>query len=131
MHYTTKEIPNWVWATFWWHDSPNAGKFATERPAVLKGVWRNYLMNASYDMDKPVETNGTPRVVFNPYLEARFLNGVNSNCMTCHRRAVWAKDNPQPAFLPITRGAPKPDDPAFIDATSVDFLWSLLFERNN
>src|SRR5262249_51905773 len=28
MHMTTREIPNWVWASFWWHDKPNEGEFA-------------------------------------------------------------------------------------------------------
>lgn len=128
MHFTTKEIPNWVWATFWWHDNPNGGRFSNARPdaTVLKGPWRNYLMAVSYDMDLPKELDGSPKVAFNPYLEARFPNGVNSNCMTCHQRAVWNKNGTD--FLPITRGSAKMDDPLFKDATSVDFLWSLLFE---
>jgi hypothetical protein len=131
MHYTTKEIPNWVWATFWWHDKPNEGPFAQDRPAdtVLKGLWRNYLMNVSYDMDLPKEPDATPHAVFNPWLEARFPNGVNSNCMTCHRQAVWKEDNPRGSFT-ITRGAPDPNDPMFKDGTKADFLWSLLKEGN-
>ena len=28
IHVTTKEIDDWVWATFWWHDRPNDGPFA-------------------------------------------------------------------------------------------------------
>jgi len=128
-HYTTKEIPNWVWATFWWHDSPGAGRFSSDRPdaTVLKAPWRNYLMGVGYDMDKPSEADGSPKIVFNPYIEAGFSNGANSNCMTCHQRAVWQKQN----FLPITRGAAKPDDPHFKDSTAVDFLWSLVLEGGN
>jgi hypothetical protein len=128
-HYTTKEIPNWVWATFWWHDSPGTGRFASNRPdaSVLKAPWRSYLMDVGYDMDKPSEVDGSAKIVFNPYLEARFPNGVNSNCMSCHQRAVWQKQD----FLPVTRGAAKPDDPHFKDSTAVDFLWSLIFEGGN
>ncbi|WP_457661204.1 hypothetical protein [Sinorhizobium medicae] len=59
-------------------------------------------MDIAYDMDLPKETNGTPNAVFNPWLEAHFENGVNSNCMTCHQRAVWTE--PDATFLPITRG---------------------------
>ena len=131
MHYTTKEIPNWVWATFWWHDKPEVGQYAADKPgsAVLKNVWRNYLMDVSYDMDSPKESDGTPNAVFNPYLEAGFANGVNSNCMTCHQRAVWTKKGA--SFRPITRGAAKPTDAHFKDATMVDFLWSLLLEGGN
>ncbi|MBL8644931.1 MAG: hypothetical protein JNK21_13435 [Rhodospirillaceae bacterium] len=130
MHYTTKEIPNWVWATFWWHDEPDKGGYAKDRPAaaVLKGVWRNYLMDVAYDMDVPKESDGTPDAVFNPYLEARFADGVNSNCMTCHQRAVWKPALPD--FLPVTRGAAAANDPFFKNGTKADFLWSLLFEGN-
>jgi len=130
MHYTTKEIPNWVWATFWWHDKPDEGVYAKDRldDTKIKGPWRNYLMDVCYDMDLPRESNGTPNAVFNPWLEAKFLNGVNSNCMTCHQRAVWSEKDIN--FLPITRGAATSDDPIFHEATKVDFLWSLLFEGN-
>jgi hypothetical protein len=138
MHYTTKEIPNWVWATFWWHDKPDDGPFARNRPdaSKLKGPWRNYLMDVAMDMTKPLEANGSPHVAFNPWLEARFANGTNSNCMTCHQLAVW--DNPN--FLPVLRGPVSLTDPRFkfpdgngntvsLDhGTSVDFLWSLLKE---
>ena len=132
MHNTTKEIPDWVWATFWWHDKPNAGRFSENRPdaKALTGVWRNYLMSAAYSMDSPKEADGTPPTVFNPYLEARFANGANSNCMTCHRQAVWSKNDNQPNFLPVTRGSPMPDDPRFKNGTASDFLWSLLYEGN-
>ncbi|WP_246799217.1 hypothetical protein [Rhizobium leguminosarum] len=131
MHYTTKEIPNWVWATFWWHDQPNAGPYAANRPDETKvsGPWRNYLMDVAYDMDLPTESNATPNAVFNPWLEAKFPNGVNSNCMTCHQRAVWTELG-DVDFLPVTRGPALPNDPIFINGTKADFLWSLLFEGN-
>jgi len=132
MHYTTKEIPNWVWATFWWHDKPNDGPYSKNRPdgTVLKAPWSNYLMDVSYDMDSPKESDNTANAVFNPWLEARFPNGVNSNCMTCHQRAVWSPQHPVPAFLPVTRGAATPSDPLFQNGTKADFLWSLLIEGN-
>jgi hypothetical protein len=132
MHYTTKEIPDWVWATFWWHDRPDDGPFAKDRPDAsrLKGVWRNYLMDVAYSMDIPKESNGTANAVFNPWLEARFPNGVNSNCMTCHQRAVWSEATPVPPFLPVTRGAAPDNAPIFANGTKVDFLWSLLMEGN-
>jgi hypothetical protein len=44
MHTTSKEIDDWTWQTFWWHDKPNDGPYAADRPDVLKGIWRNYLM---------------------------------------------------------------------------------------
>jgi hypothetical protein len=89
MHVATREIANWVWATFWWHDRPEEGPFSEDRPPEVEGVWRHYLMNASYDMDVPRETDGTPHIAYNPYLEGFIKDGVLSNCMTCHRRATW------------------------------------------
>jgi hypothetical protein len=125
-HYTTKEIPDWVWATFWWHDQPNQGPYGEHRPddTVLKGVWRNYKMDVALDMTTPTETGGKPNAIFNPWMEARFGNGVHSNCMTCHQLATW----PRRDFTPVTRG-PLPDDAArFKDTTKTDFLWSVIFE---
>jgi len=125
MHCTTKEIPNWVWATFWWHDKPDDGPFAANRVGTdkLKGVWRNYLMNVTYSADTPKETDGTPNVCFNPWLEARFSGGLTSNCMACHQRAVWTPES----FLPVTRGTIPPNDQFFADKTKADFLWSIVF----
>jgi len=127
-HMTTKEIDNWVWATFWWHDRPDEGPFASDRPGLVAGVWRNYLMAASYDLNLPREADGSPHVAFNPWLEARFPNGghgggVVSNCMNCHNRASY----PNIDFKPIYRGNPDPQDKAF-DAGRLrtDFLWSIL-----
>ena len=127
MHYTTKEISDWVWSTFWWHDEPDRGPFGSDRPTVVPGVWRNYLMDTAFSMDVPREYDGTPNSVFNPYLEARFPGGLGSNCMTCHQQARWTKDGP-PDFLPVTRGALANSDPFFKDATRLDFLWSVAYE---
>jgi hypothetical protein len=127
-HLTTKEIDDWVWATFWWHDRPEIGPFAADRPSDVKGVWRNYLMSDSFDLNLPREKDGTPHVAFNPWLEARFRDGghgggVVSNCMNCHNRASF----PDIAFLPIYRGDPDlQNDPAFAGGRlRTDFLWSV------
>ncbi|MGC2494112.1 hypothetical protein [Candidatus Binatus sp.] len=125
LHCTTKEIPQWVWATFWWHDKPDAGAFAADRPAAVTGPWRNYLMNTTYSMDQPKEPDGSPPICFNPWLEARFRNGVKSNCMACHQKAVWPTDG---NFTPITRGSLQPADPIFVNKMKLDFLWSVAFE---
>jgi hypothetical protein len=125
MHCTTKEIPQWIWATFWWHDKPDTGPFAADRPSAVVGVWRNYLMNTTYSMDQPKEADGSPPICFNPWLEGRFRNGVKSNCMSCHQKAVWPTNG---NFLPITRGSLKPTDPIFANKMKLDFLWSVAFE---
>jgi len=129
-HFTTREIPDWVWATLWWHDAPDQGPFAKDRPDELKGVWRHYLMAESYSMDTPKEPDQSARIAFNPWLEAGFPNGVRSNCMTCHRRAVFSGQASDFQFLPIPRGSPAATDPRFPGATTTDFLWSVLFEAN-
>lgn len=131
-HYTTKEIPDWVWTTLWWHDKPNDGPYAMDRLSSVTGVWRNYLMDTNLSMDTPREFDGTPNVNYNPWLEARFkgsptdpsANGLTSNCMTCHQRAVW----PPVGFTPITRGAAQANDPIFTNSMKTDFLWSIIFE---
>ncbi len=126
-HFTTKEIPDWVWATLWWHDKPDEGPFAQDRPTQVSGVWKNYLMNVAYSTDTPKEQDGSAKVTFNPWLEARFANGTLSNCMTCHQRAVWPPVN----FLPITRGGMQASDPFFHNKTRLDFLWSIAFESKD
>ncbi len=125
-HLTTKEIDDWVWATFWWHDRANVGPFAADRPATVQGVWRNYLMSSSYDLELPRESNGTAHITFNPWLEAHFPNGLVSNCMNCHNRAGFQPTN----FLPIFRGKPNlATDPAYkAGQLRTDFLWSVPFE---
>jgi hypothetical protein len=122
-----REVPDWVWATFWWHDQPLQGPFAADRPGALEPVWTNYLMQTAFDAEKPVE-NGSPHIAFNPWLEGRFPdgghgNGMTSNCMACHQRASY----PSVAFLPVTRGSPDlHNDPAFAPGRlRTSLLWSL------
>jgi hypothetical protein len=112
MHVTTKEIPDWVWATFWWHD--RAGPFAADRPSEL-GAAGNYLMDVAFSTDQPC---------FNPWLEARFHGGLHSNCVTCHQRAAFGVDE----FLPVTRGHLADDDPYFTGRLTTDFVWTLAIE---
>jgi hypothetical protein len=145
MHVTTKEISNWTWQTFWW--SPEAGDSlkAVGRPASVRGVWRNYLMNVAYSMvNPPTDPNGTPNISYNPYLETNlsgtFTNaqgdsvawtGVTTNCMTCHRMATWgalARGSGQfPTGAPyVNNGLVQPGDSAFFaNYTKLDFLWSV------
>jgi hypothetical protein len=126
MHLTTREIPDWIWTTYWWHDRPDAGPFAADRPAAVAGAWRNYLMDVAYSAATPAEADGAPNIVFNPYLET-FANGTRSNCMACHQGAVWTAFGAAP-FLPVTRGPRGADDPRFAGATRLDFMWSIATE---
>jgi hypothetical protein len=124
LHFTTKEIPNWVWATFWWHDRPDEGPYAEQRPSMVLRRWRNYLMNVSYSMNDPREPQGSPHICFNPYLEAitpTFLASTVSNCMTCHRQAVW-KGGPD---FSRASGEISVADKSFAGKLRLDFIWSL------
>ncbi len=123
-HVTTKEIDDWTWQTFWWHDKPDDGKYAEGRPDAVKGVWRNYLMAVAGDEVNPKEPDGSPPIAFNPWLEGAFRAGTQSNCMNCHHRA----SHPRVSFLPVRRGAPEvANDPAFKRGRlQTDFLWSIV-----
>ena len=123
-HLTTKEIDDWTWQTFWWHDRPNDGIYAADRPDAVKGVWRNYLMVNANDQITPKEADGSPHVGFNPWTEGALPGGTHSNCMTCHHRASYPSIN----FLPVTRGASDPaTDAAFAPGRlQTDFMWSMI-----
>ncbi|MBR1070769.1 hypothetical protein [Bradyrhizobium liaoningense] len=135
-HYTTKEIPEWIWGTFWWHDKPTNGEFASDRSPKVTGVWKNYLMDVGYSRDVPAGGDGKANDIMNPYIEARFPNGVRSNCMTCHARAVFPRLPPEPngpgqdicGALPVTRGSSDlpSSDPRLSTRVRLDFLWSVL-----
>jgi hypothetical protein len=124
----TREINNWIWAAFWWHDYAERGVFAADRPNQLRGAFRNYLLQVAFDSDKPAALDGGPHICFNPWLEGRFPNGgqgsgIKSNCIACHRRASY----PVVSFLPVTRGiADLRSDPAFAPARlRTSFLWAI------
>jgi hypothetical protein len=123
LHFTTKEIPDWVWGTFWWHDEPDRGPFVAQRPGNILGAWRNYLMEVAYSMKEPREADGSPHIAFNPYLEARMVGGITSNCMTCHRQARWPEE---PGGDATVRGEISPADSRFFGSNlKLDFLWTL------
>jgi hypothetical protein len=75
-------------------------------------------MDPYFDTVRPREQDGGPNGVMNPYLEARFPNRVESNCLTCHQRAVF----PDQPFPSATRGGTDSNDPYFADKTQTDFL---------
>jgi hypothetical protein len=124
----TREINNWIWAAFWWHDYAERGVLAADRPNQLIGAFRNYLLQVAFDSDKPAAIDGGPHICFNPWLEGRFPNGgqgsgTKSNCIACHRRASY----PVVSFLPVTRGIADPrSDSAFAPARlRTSFLWAI------
>jgi hypothetical protein len=103
MHIATREIKNWTWSTFWWHDHPaqcgsprsikGSCEFAAGRPESVSGPWRNYLMDTTLGETMPKGITNHNHATFNPLLEAHFENGVFSNCMTCHEMAAYPEEN--------------------------------------
>ena len=132
LHVATRELPDWVWGTLWWHDSAMSGPFAADRPKNLGGPWSNYLMNVAFDAVHPRERDGSPRVVFNPWLEARFADsgqgsGMVSNCISCHQRATYPAIGP----FEVTRGARKNAQAAgTIASVETSSLWSLSLQAH-
>jgi hypothetical protein len=134
MHVTTREIHNWVWATFWWHDKPNMGDLAYDRPDSVKGVFRHFRMNTAFSMDTPGAADKGAHISYNPYIEGKFVNGVVSNCASCHNRAASpALSDDFCGALPITRGSYdfQPTSPERLERVKLEFLWSLLIRSTN
>ncbi len=132
MHVTTKEIVNWTWQTFWWtgtKNPPNSFPGSTDgMTANVKGPWRNYATCVAYSMVVPYnDKNGKPVVCFNPFLETSQVDGLNSNCMSCHGTARWPATNK--TFYPQTylpNGYIDFGDPAWFGGqTRTDFAWAI------
>jgi hypothetical protein len=133
-HILTKEMPTWTMQTFWWHDSPNAGPYASDRPSLpqVPPTWRNYLMVSEYG----IPYLGAPTQLpahFNPYIEL-VSHPVATNCRNCHRRAAWPRDglgmSPYAQYQ-MPEGDPglltllKPTDPILQGLLTLDFQWAL------
>jgi hypothetical protein len=153
LHIITKEIPDWVWSTFWWNPQANQGRFAADKfdQKIIKGVWRNYLMDTTFSMETPRESqqqrksaslktgciqigctsteSPSAKICFNPYLEGNLPDrGQLSNCMNCHKQATFHGIVPDPRGLP-RRGyldsAASCFSPENMQLMRLDYLWSL------
>jgi hypothetical protein len=110
LHVVTKEVDEWVWATFWWSPEPNTD-FGVDRPDSIRGSWSNYKMCAQSDfMEQDVDptggvldpgfaaamqvvtnpagqmqtSTGTAGWCANPFVEGTF---ARSTCIGCHQAA--------------------------------------------
>jgi hypothetical protein len=135
LHVTTKEIPEWVWATFWWDNHSFSDRHAKGRPRALGMQWRHFLMDTTLSGMTPYERDKGPKICFNPYLETGISNGIISNCVQCHNLAGYG--NSQESARPYELGilgrdrtnlasghAPNPN--YFNNFYKTDFLWSLV-----
>ena len=137
IHVITREIPDWVWATFWWYPTTDAPNFGDDRPVSLENstAWRHYLMDTTLSEQTPLEQQCVPtgspcraKICFNPYLEVAQPNGFASNCMTCHAKAVYPP--PDDRDLPQVRGTIPAESYYFLRSTKLSFLWSLSLNAN-
>lgn len=107
MHVVTKEVREWVWATFWWSETPQVD-FGADREGVVKTIdpaFRNYKMCTSThfaegdrrpgshytdgtlsslgaSLTTVAEELGPTTWCANPYLEGTF---PKTNCIGCHQ----------------------------------------------
>lgn len=135
LHIATREFPPWVFTTFWWSDNPNASPLGKDMPAAVKGVFRNYIMDVSYNINGPKGPDGKAPISYNPWLELFQLGGTRSQCMACHARAsygpgVRAAFNPADMSTADPNGfdatPASPSDPNFAKGTlDLDRVWTI------
>ena len=99
LHLTTKEIPEWLWTTFWWHDEAAGGAYGADRVEDIQPPFSHYKMDLAFDMVTPLEADGSPNAVYNPYMELGLPGGGASNCVSCHARATHAASADSPSLL--------------------------------
>ena len=132
-HIITKENEPWCYQSFWWHDQPDVGPFAENRPNLPAGPWQNYLMTTAYNQVTPREYDGTEHVAYNPYIEL-VIHPMPTNCMNCHARAGYPIKEKQlhppdqtnfAAYddSPSGRHEVLPNSPALKGLLRTDYLW--------
>jgi hypothetical protein len=144
MHITTKEIYNWTMQSVWWHDQPNSSYFAQNKPQnIASGSWQNYLLTTGYSMVTPQETDGSPNVAYNPYIELVIpeKKRILSNCQNCHTRGAWPEASSNFTLDPVgaknalpsfgshynssQRGQINESDSLFKGLLKTDFSWAI------
>ncbi|MFA7553911.1 MAG: hypothetical protein WCY88_06650 [Spongiibacteraceae bacterium] len=126
VHLMSKALPRGIWSTFWWQDEAPVDN--PPRENVVSTPWNQYRMDTTFDTLIPAEKDASPNICFNPWFDATFPdsgegNGLKANCMSCHLRASFPREEP----LRITRG--EPDilrDPAFgAGHVTTGMIWSI------
>lgn len=138
----TREIEDWTWSTFWWTNKAFSVPEMTGRPdAKLKAKYHHFVMNTTLGESATDLAPAPPEPVFNPYLEGPLPGGTVSNCIYCHRLAIYrpkcnigAKDCPvnrngKSVLEDLRAGSPTMPvslDPTYFNgALRTKFLWSL------
>jgi hypothetical protein len=135
VHVATKEIDDWVWATFWWDNHSVSDSYRRGRPPSIKRRWSHFLMDTTLSGTTPIAGDGGPKICFNPYLETRIIpNGIISNCLECHRNAAYGSTDAGVDLYGLgilsrngkTLANGQSAIPGYFDhRVSTDFLWSL------
>lgn len=132
MHIITKEQHYWTFQSVWWHDQPDKGPYATQRPNIppekAPGPWRHYLLTSTYGITQLKNPKKLP-ITYNPYVELAAGHPIRTNCMNCHHRAAWPHDNSNyEALGPHTPDALDVftmDNPIFKGLLTVDSMWAM------
>jgi hypothetical protein len=150
LHIMTKDLPNWVWATWEQVDNPDRCKIlechdsfgvtkndkispalkALFKQAGMGPEWENYRLDgAQIDF---TDSTGRPTLLGNSIIEAGFV--ATSSCITCHARATFdASGRPLPIFRPDGQSYNGTPDPNWYYTTTNppkplylqgDFVWS-------
>jgi hypothetical protein len=130
MHIITKEQRAWTFQSVWWHDRPDVGPHAADRPAIpqAQGPWAHYLMASTYGIETSPGSGQWP-IAYNPYIELAADHPIATNCMNCHHRAAWP--GAQATYLDTMPGAPGALDvygktnPILQGLLTLDSQWSV------
>lgn len=155
MHIISKDIPNWVWATFEHVDNPNRckilgcqdsfgltadGKVSPQLIALFKTAglgpeWQNYRLDGA--QSEFTDSTGVATLLGNSITEDGFV--ATSSCITCHARStVSATGTHLSVFAPGQQSYNgTPDSKWFFSGTTpprpvflqLDFVWGFLAAR--
>ncbi len=137
MHVLTKEQPDWTFQSVWWHDRPNQGQYAANRPTIpadkAPGPWKHYLLTATYGITQPPLPSNLLPVAYNPYIELAADHPIATNCLNCHHRAAWPNEQggPPPQASYEAAGGPsalnvfQPNNPIFNGLLTTDSMWAI------
>lgn len=101
-HMSTKDLPNWFWATFEHVDNQGrcdwTGGNDSGRPTPADAAWRSYRLKGS--QTEFVTATGRSTLLGNSVTEAGFTNSVS--CISCHARAAVAPRATQSPPSPVS-----------------------------
>ena len=134
IHITTKDLPNWFWATFEHTDNPLREQTvgSVDRAGVPDSLrntkWENYVLRGTQiDFSTPT---GKKTILANSQIESGFED--TSSCLTCHARATLRDDYERLPIFEVVGGGSTgvPNEQWFKQVGQqrffqTDFVWSL------